>query len=465
MNYSRLARFLGVVLIISLITLAPTYSTAATFPDTVFENTILIGASVSLSGDYEFEGQQALCGMKAAIDWVNSNGGIEFAGKKWFLKLVYEDDQSNPEKALKIYEDFLNNGINLFIAPYSESLANDVALLINREGGVLMLYGPSSDRLARQYQSTIQVSSPVYSKYSSLFKVLKEAGGSNVIVVIDSTAYAANSIKAIIRAANNEGLTVEGPITYTGPGSASKALSNLSGEYSMLLIVTDSLSHYKTILDEAVRSGVRFNIVATDIIVSFPHFYTELGSIKAEKTLGISEWEERDLYSKEMASQIPQADWYGPESTDEWVKYFSKYCTAGLPSSVAAAASAAVLALANYIYWAGSLNPDAIKAKASDVYMLSFYGPLRVDDRGYQLVHIPLVIQWIDGYKKIIYPEKYADAQLVYPAPNWAEAEGAGTTPGGGGEEAGGGPPITLIAAVIVLVVIVAGFMVMRSRG
>ncbi|MCE4601623.1 MAG: ABC transporter substrate-binding protein, partial [Desulfurococcales archaeon] len=77
---------------------------ARDFPQEEFENTIYIGASISLSGDYEFEGGQALCGIKAAIDWINSNGGIEIAGKDWFFKIVFEDDGSDPQKAVDIYK-------------------------------------------------------------------------------------------------------------------------------------------------------------------------------------------------------------------------------------------------------------------------------------------------------------------------------------------------------------------------
>ncbi|MEB3862124.1 MAG: ABC transporter substrate-binding protein [Desulfurococcales archaeon] len=480
---------MALAIILVILVLAPMLAgpaSARDFPEEEYENTIYIGASVSLSGDYEFEGGQALCGMKAAIDWINSNGGIEIAGKNWFFKLVFEDDKSDPQKAVEIYRSLYDQGIRFFLAPYSESLANEVAIALNKYDIVLMLYGPSSDRLARQYKNTIQISSTTYNKYHNLFNMLKDLGAKNVIIVSDGSAYAANSVKAVIRAANNAGIEVSATINYLGEGSIKKMLdTDYKGRYSLLLILSDSLSRFKDIAIEAYNSLSTFEMVAGDVVVSFPHFYLEIGGSRAENIMGVSEWEERDLYSKEMATQF-KADWYGPANTTEWAEYYSKYCKTGVPGSVAASASAAVFALANYIYWAGSTNPAAVKAKAPDIFMLTFYGPIRVDDKGYQVGHIPLIIQWIDGYKKIVYPDKYADAEPRYPASNWMERgvtktmteEGAGEeqgqaedtvqTPVQTGAEAGeqeeGGFPVAVAVAVIVIVAAIAGFMALRGR-
>ncbi len=457
---------------------------ARDFPQEEFENTIYIGASISLSGDYEFEGGQALCGIKAAIDWINSNGGIEIAGKDWFFKIVFEDDGSDPQKAVDIYKLLYDQGIRLFLAPYSENLANEVAIALNKYDVVLMLYGPSSDRLARQYKNTIQISSTTYNKYFNLFNMLKDVGAKNLIIVSDGSAYAANSVKVVIRAANNAGIEVAATISYLGEGSVKKMLdTEYKGDYSLLLILSDSLSRFKEIALEAYNSLSTFEMVAGDVVVSFPHFYLELGGSRAENIMGVAEWEERNLYSKEMATQF-KADWYGPVNTDEWTEYYSKYCKTGVPGSVAASASAAVFALANYIYWAGSTDPSAIKSKAPEIFMLTFYGPIRVDDTGFQVGHIPLIIQWIEGYKKIVYPEKYADAKPKYPASNWMErgvtkavteeeggeeaATGAAQTQvqteTEAGEQAEGGFPIAIAAVIIVLVAAIAGFMALRGR-
>ena len=458
----RRARVYSIVLVLLLLlqALGASRVWATTFPDKTFENTILIGTTVSLSGRYGFEGQQALCGMKAAVDWINSNGGIEFLGKTWYVKLVYNDDESSPEKARQYFQEYISNGITLFIAPYSESLASEIAPLVEKQGGVLMLYGPSSDRLARLYSSTIQVSSPVSVKYNQLFRIVKEAGGTDVVIISDGSAYAANSVKAVINVATSMGLKVE-RINYIKEGDVLNALNEPPGNYSLLLILSDSLDMFKKIADEAYKSNSSFKLVATDVIASFPHFYLELGPSKAENIVGVSEWEEADLYSEEKARQIPNADWYGPNSTKAWLEYYTKYCKTGVPGSVAAAASAAVLALANYIYWAGSLDPAAIKAKAKDIYMITFYGPIQVDEKAYQTRHIPLLTQWIEGYKEIVYPKKFATAELVYPAPNWIKTPpttGTETTPLGGGSML----PIAGIAVIVVIGIVV--YFIVRSR-
>jgi branched-chain amino acid transport system substrate-binding protein len=63
-------------------------------------NTIVIGSVLPLSGPVAAYGEHARNGMELAVEEINASGGIN--GK--LLKIVYEDDEGNPEKSVNAYK-------------------------------------------------------------------------------------------------------------------------------------------------------------------------------------------------------------------------------------------------------------------------------------------------------------------------------------------------------------------------
>ncbi|MCE4625068.1 MAG: ABC transporter substrate-binding protein, partial [Desulfurococcales archaeon] len=99
--------------------------------------TITIGMSVSLSGKFEKEGRQLLCGALASINWYNSHGGIQVGGRFYKLKLKYYDDLSRRENVQALYEKLiLVDGVNFLLGPYSSGLTI-AAAPIAEEYGIL----------------------------------------------------------------------------------------------------------------------------------------------------------------------------------------------------------------------------------------------------------------------------------------------------------------------------------------
>src|SRR5659263_687029 len=56
---------------------------------TPIENTITIGAAVSLTGKTAYEGKLVQDGYVVWENWVNSHGGITAGGKNYKVKMIY----------------------------------------------------------------------------------------------------------------------------------------------------------------------------------------------------------------------------------------------------------------------------------------------------------------------------------------------------------------------------------------
>jgi branched-chain amino acid transport system substrate-binding protein len=100
----------------------PTGSTASKAP-------IVIGISLSLSGDFSDPGNAAKKGYELWADTVNANGGI--LGRQVQLKIV--DDASSPDQVVTNYQNLINKDkFDLVFGPFSTLLSVPAATVANR---------------------------------------------------------------------------------------------------------------------------------------------------------------------------------------------------------------------------------------------------------------------------------------------------------------------------------------------
>src|SRR5512146_2018595 len=68
---------------------------------------VRVGASVSLSGKLTREGHGLKEGYEFWADFMNEKGGIDIGNKKYKVKLIAYDDESNPQRAAKLTEKLI----------------------------------------------------------------------------------------------------------------------------------------------------------------------------------------------------------------------------------------------------------------------------------------------------------------------------------------------------------------------
>jgi branched-chain amino acid transport system substrate-binding protein len=92
---------------------------------------IVIGISLSQTGDFSDSGKAAERGYQLWADTVNANGGI--MGRQVELKIA--DDASNPDQAVTNYENFISKDhVDLVFGPFSTLLSVPSAKIANRYG-------------------------------------------------------------------------------------------------------------------------------------------------------------------------------------------------------------------------------------------------------------------------------------------------------------------------------------------
>ena len=110
---------------------------------------ILIGLSISLTGRFSLQGQQALNGIRLWKSYINAQGGITIgAEERQPVRLVYYDDQSRVRRAQQNVLRLLNeHRVAIFLGPYSSALTMAVAPIAEEHKKVLWNHGGASDEI------------------------------------------------------------------------------------------------------------------------------------------------------------------------------------------------------------------------------------------------------------------------------------------------------------------------------
>ncbi len=441
---------------------------ADTYPENVSGNVIKIGMTISLSGKFDEEGKQALCGIKAAIDWYNNNGGIEVGGQTYKLQLIYYDDTSSKDQVTSLYSRLIDQDqVDFLLAPYSSGLTSAAAGVAEEKGVLMLSHGGASDSIFEQgYQYAVQVLSPASMYFKSSIDLISEKIPDAKIAFIYEDASFSSAVIAGAKAyAQQKGLEIVYENKYSKDAQDfSSYIQAAMNAGANVLLGGGHFKDGKALVGQAYNMGWHLKFIGILVAPAQPAFHDELQEA-AEGVTYPAQWAMGLGYSPNMAQQMG-LPWAGP-TEDEWLTLFNQECPdlANKPAYQAAEAGAAIVFLVEGIKAAGQIDSTAVRQAMNSLDIMTFFGHLKIDPQtGKQIGHEMVVVQWQNGEKKVVYPESVAQAEPMVPPPNWWPQAGQGggeggqqnqSTGGGGGEEEGGGGNTGLIIGIVVVIIIV----------
>src|ERR1700682_326408 len=97
------------------------------------QETVKIGAAVSLTGNFAREGNLLKNGYAYWEKLINAAGGIDVAGKKTKVEVVYYDDESKPQSSARLTEKLITeDNVKFILGPYSSGIATATAAISER---------------------------------------------------------------------------------------------------------------------------------------------------------------------------------------------------------------------------------------------------------------------------------------------------------------------------------------------
>ncbi|MGD8977760.1 MAG: amino acid ABC transporter substrate-binding protein [Gammaproteobacteria bacterium] len=377
-----------IVAFAGLVTVAP--SAAETAPP------IRVGATVSLSGEYELLGLDQLQGMQMWADDVNRRGAL--LGRK--VEIVYYDDGSDPEQSARLYERLITEDrVDLLLGPYSSDITYAASAVAERHGFPMVATGAAASKIwSRGFSNIFQIDTPA-DRYMDLpLKFAHDNGLTRVAILHGDAEFPREVAAGARRKARELGMAVVFDAEYPGQTEDFKSLVESLATADPEVLIGG------TYLDDSVRlvgvvrdAGLTPGVVALTVGPAQRTFGAALGE-DAENVMGVVAW---------MRSG------FLPMAYDFSYRYKAKF---GVNAAVHAAygyAGGQVLEAA--VRLAGSLDRDAVREQLRTMTFRSILGPYRVDENGAQMAKETYVLQWQTGYRLLILPEQLRDAPAVFP--------------------------------------------------
>src|SRR5215470_10794531 len=118
---------LGIQLLIGLLLGAACSMSTTTQPPPTGPD-IVIGIPNAATGDYNVEGPLTKQGYDLWAEWTNERGGIDVDGTLHKVRLIYQDDQSQPQMSARIAEQMLSTEkVNFLLSPFGSTTTAAVA--------------------------------------------------------------------------------------------------------------------------------------------------------------------------------------------------------------------------------------------------------------------------------------------------------------------------------------------------
>ncbi len=357
---------------------------------------IRVGVSVALSGRYAPMGEMYTKGLRLWEKEVNSKGGI--LGRP--VELIIHDDHSSPEEARVIYQRMLTRDrVDFVFGPYSSGISKAIVPIVeNHHYPILLPLAASDAPWANGPKYVFGLHTPERRWSSTILTFLARHGIERVCILVDEKLFRLGTPEGAAKWAKRLALKIvlREVLDPRGVDTQLQRARNLGVEALLVWGYMDDAVMVRRALDQM---GWRPKVYFSQASAALDEYRRVLGPL-ADNTVGISLWEPTAARLYPGARRFLQA-------------FRTEY---GLqPTYHAAMGFAAGEVMEEAISRVGAIDRERVRNELATLDMVTVVGRYGVDRRGVQERHRPLIIQWQDGKKKVLWPEGLSDGRLRFP--------------------------------------------------
>jgi len=367
----------------------------------VAQQPIRIGASLSLTGGYASFGSYAREGYLLCKKQVNEKGGA--LGRP--IEFVIYDDGSEPQTAVRLYEKLISEDkVDALLGPYSTPIVDAVANVTEKHRKLMIASMAATSSLwekGRRY--LIMVLSPFEALSEGLMEVAARNGLKTIALVNEDAIVPMTVVKGALESAKKRGFDVVLHEVYPkGTTDFAVILNKVKAAKPDVLVLgalPDDAVVFTRQLKELDINVKMFNSTPGGLL---PEYYKQLGNA-AEFVYSGSWWERGLTY---------------PGNHEFVESYEREYNRA--PVFHSADTYVACQLLVGAVRRVGSLDSDKIREEILKLRTKTLLGDFAVDERGFQVGHKAVTIQWQDGKQVVVWPDEVAAGKPRFPAPPWS---------------------------------------------
>ena len=376
--------------------------------------TIVLGGSMSLSGDNADLGALYEDAYNLAIDHVNEMGGFEAGdGTTYEFDMELRDDESDASNAQSIYRELINEeGIDYLLGPYSSTVTLPASAIAADNEVPMVEAGGASTEIFSQGNEWIFGLLPTADRYAVSMVDMAgtqspapEVGG---LLVQDDT-FSQSAAEGVRPRFEENGISLE--VDRTFPSDTSDLSTELGAVRDAdvdVLIMAAHQRHAVIMAQQLESQQVNLDMAGATVGTLSDSFKEDAGD-NGDYLYGPTSWD-------------PGANFGDPifEDTEGFVEAFTGEFDYD-PDYHNAAGATVITTYMNAFQQVDEIAPTAVRDAVRDSDFESMYGNIQFLDNGAMDISM-LVQQWQPGEgKQLVWPENVATADPIYPMPAWGD--------------------------------------------
>lgn len=370
---------------------------------------IKVGIPVSLSGQFQVQGRQALAGVQAWAKDINSGGGMRVgANQPRPVELAHYDDSSSREAVRTATQKLIDEDrVDLLFGPYSSVLTLAAAEVAESYGKLLWNQGGASPGVyQRGYRNIVGILTPATDYLAGLLDAVRVACPdvkSLLVAKASRGTFPKDVCSGVEERASGLGFEAVRSIEFDPQSSDfSEVLAAVNDGRPDVLVAVGRIENDLELASQLARSNTSLGAVAV-VAAGVNQFWDRLGQ-QADGFIGPSQWELGADYAAD----------FGP--TGSQVAESLRQASNAAGDYPATQAYAAGVVVQRCLQEVNQIDDTALREAAASLDFSTFFGRFKIDsETGKQIGRSTLLVQWQGGRKVVVWPPSLATAPLRYP--------------------------------------------------
>ncbi len=367
------------------------------------QSPLRIGASLSLTGTYAKPGLYGREGYALCQKHLNEGAGV--LGQP--IEFVTYDDRSDPQTGVRLYEKLITEDrVEVVLGPYSSAITESVANVAEKYRKLLLApLGAAGSIWEKGRRYVIMMVSPAEVYLEGLLDMAARNGLKSVALIYEDTLFPKTSMKGAVASARKRGLEIVFQEAYPKAQTDFAALLTkikairpdvlaAATHFDDVVAITRQMKELDVNIEDVRHHGGRRS--ARVLQGTGPHRRVRLRRLPvgAEPRLSGRAGVRRRLRGGVQPCPLLSRR-----------RRLRRLPAAGGGHRPAPAAS----------------SPTACAEYLFKLQTVTVFGAFDVDERGYQLGHRMVTIQWQDGRQVVVWPDDLATGKIRYPTPPWSQ--------------------------------------------
>jgi branched-chain amino acid transport system substrate-binding protein len=378
---------------------------------------LVIGASLSLTGDFSADGQAYQKGYEFWAAQVNKSGGI--LGRKVQMKIL--NDNSSTSQVVTNYQTLISSDhVALTFGPFSSLLTAPAAAVAHRYGYAFVEgAGGATSVFAQKLNNVFDVSLPVANELDPFITWVK-------------------SLPAGQRPATAAFPMANDPFATPQVQRAQSQLQPLGIRTVYSSIFPEEVADYKAPADDVAASKAQAVVLGSTDVPTVSAFMTafEQQHYNPKIFIAAAGPDQGSAFTSAVGAKnangmmVPDA-WYpgSPNSLSQTMvkAYVARYggSASDINADIAEAYSVGEVVDQAVTHLGSVDNPKLISYLHSGVTVQSVQGPVRFNALGENLIATAYIFQWQNGnFVQVLPAGDRGSVKILYPKPNWGQGAG-----------------------------------------